>query len=81
MRKAGVNLVSVNIFAWASVHPGSGERDFERLDAVIVGARPGRDRRPQRMSCGAYAIAMNRADRPIRQAMTKTGVRTFVPAM
>ncbi|MCD0445993.1 beta-galactosidase [Glycomyces sp. A-F 0318] len=35
MREAGVNIVSVNIFAWAGVNPGPGVWDFERLDAVM----------------------------------------------
>ncbi|GAA2160468.1 MULTISPECIES: beta-galactosidase [Glycomyces] len=35
MREAGVNLVSVNIFAWASINPGPGEWDFAQLDAVM----------------------------------------------
>jgi beta-galactosidase len=35
MREAGVNLVSVNIFAWAGVNPGPGEWDFAQLDAIM----------------------------------------------
>ncbi|MCC3765427.1 beta-galactosidase [Glycomyces sp. TRM65418] len=35
MRKAGVNLVSVNIFAWAGINPAPDVWDFERLDAVM----------------------------------------------
>ncbi|PRY58353.1 beta-galactosidase [Glycomyces artemisiae] len=35
MREAGVNIVSVNIFAWASVHPGPDTWDFEQLDAIM----------------------------------------------
>ncbi|GAA1664779.1 beta-galactosidase [Glycomyces endophyticus] len=35
MREAGVNLVSVNIFAWASVNPGPGEWDFAQLDDIM----------------------------------------------
>ncbi|WP_198667750.1 beta-galactosidase [Glycomyces dulcitolivorans] len=35
MREAGVNIVSVNIFAWARINPGPGEWDFEQLDAIM----------------------------------------------
>ncbi|WP_204745463.1 beta-galactosidase [Glycomyces paridis] len=35
MREAGVNLVSVNIFAWAGINPAPGVWDFARLDDVM----------------------------------------------
>ncbi|HLL65013.1 MAG TPA: beta-galactosidase [Micromonosporaceae bacterium] len=35
MREAGVNLVSVGIFAWALLEPAPGEYDFGWLDRVI----------------------------------------------
>jgi beta-galactosidase len=35
MREAGVNLVTVNVFSWASVNPGPGEWDFDQLDAIM----------------------------------------------
>ncbi|GLH95446.1 beta-galactosidase [Phytohabitans aurantiacus] len=35
MREAGVNLVSVGIFAWASMEPAPGEYDFGWLDRVV----------------------------------------------
>ncbi|MFI2432384.1 beta-galactosidase [Streptomyces sp. NPDC018693] len=35
MREAGVNLVSVNIFAWALLEPREGEYDFTRLDKIL----------------------------------------------
>ncbi|WP_328747697.1 beta-galactosidase [Streptomyces sp. NBC_00285] len=35
MREAGVNMVSVNIFAWALLEPREGEYDFTRLDKIL----------------------------------------------
>ncbi|QWT22792.1 beta-galactosidase [Subtercola sp. PAMC28395] len=35
MREAGVNLVAINIFGWASIQPKESEFDFEALDAII----------------------------------------------
>ncbi|MGO2825614.1 MAG: beta-galactosidase, partial [Brachybacterium alimentarium] len=35
MREAGVNLVSVAIFAWATLEPREGEYDFAWLDEVM----------------------------------------------
>lgn len=35
MKRAGVDLVAVNIFGWATVNPGDGVWDFSALDAVI----------------------------------------------
>ena len=35
MREAGVNLVSLAIFAWARIEPRPGEHDFHWLDRVI----------------------------------------------
>jgi beta-galactosidase len=35
MREAGVNLVSLGIFAWAKLEPRNGEFDFEWLDLII----------------------------------------------
>jgi beta-galactosidase len=35
MKEAGVSLVSVGIFSWASVEPRPGEYDFEWLDRVM----------------------------------------------
>lgn len=35
MREAGVNLVSVGIFAWAKLEPHPGEYDFAWLDRVL----------------------------------------------
>lgn len=35
MREAGVNLVSIGIFAWALLEPAEGEFDFAWLDEVI----------------------------------------------
>ncbi|MET9115819.1 beta-galactosidase [Streptomyces longwoodensis] len=35
MREAGVNLVSVGIFAWALLEPSEGVYDFSRLDRVL----------------------------------------------
>jgi beta-galactosidase len=35
MREAGVNLVTVNVFAWSGINPGPGQWDFERLDAIM----------------------------------------------
>jgi beta-galactosidase len=35
MREAGVNLVTVNVFGWASIEPAPGEYDFARLDRVL----------------------------------------------
>ncbi|MEU5180052.1 beta-galactosidase [Streptomyces longwoodensis] len=35
MREAGVNLVSVGIFAWALLEPSEGVYDFARLDQVL----------------------------------------------
>ncbi|MCW6003639.1 beta-galactosidase [Micromonospora sp. CPCC 205371] len=36
MREAGVNLVSVGIFAWALLEPAPGEYDFGWLDRIIA---------------------------------------------
>ncbi|RRR79327.1 beta-galactosidase [Streptomyces sp. RP5T] len=36
MREAGVNMVSVNIFAWALLEPSEGAYDFERLDRILA---------------------------------------------
>jgi beta-galactosidase len=36
MREAGVNLVAINIFGWASLEPLPGQYDFDALDAVIA---------------------------------------------
>ncbi|MFF7646679.1 beta-galactosidase [Streptomyces canus] len=36
MREAGVNMVSVNIFAWALLEPREGEYDFSRLDRILA---------------------------------------------
>ncbi len=35
MVEAGVDLVAINIFGWASLEPRAGEYDFDALDAVI----------------------------------------------
>ena len=35
MTEAGVNMVSVNIFAWALLEPAEGEYDFSRLDRIL----------------------------------------------
>lgn len=35
MREAGVNVVSLGIFAWSRIQPTEGEWDFEWLDGVI----------------------------------------------
>jgi beta-galactosidase len=35
MQEAGVTIVAINIFGWASVEPRSGEFDFDTLDHVI----------------------------------------------
>lgn len=35
MRRAGVNLVSVGVFAWASIEPQPGKYDFAWLDRVL----------------------------------------------
>jgi beta-galactosidase len=35
MREAGVNLVTVGVFAWAMLEPSLGERDFGWLDRVL----------------------------------------------
>ncbi|HLE73857.1 MAG TPA: beta-galactosidase, partial [Anaerolineales bacterium] len=35
MREAGVNLVSMGIFAWAKLEPRSGEYDFAWLDRLM----------------------------------------------
>lgn len=35
MREAGVNLVSVGIFAWATYEPSEGERNFAWMDEVL----------------------------------------------
>jgi beta-galactosidase len=35
MRQAGVNLVSVGIFAWASIEPAEGRYEFDWLDRVL----------------------------------------------
>ncbi len=35
MREAGVNMVSVNIFAWARINPGPGRWHFDELDAIM----------------------------------------------
>ena len=35
MRSAGVNLVSVNIFSWASLNPGPGRWEFGQLDDIM----------------------------------------------
>jgi beta-galactosidase len=35
MREAGVNLVSLGIFAWAQIEPAEGEYEFEWLDTII----------------------------------------------
>lgn len=35
MQEAGVNLVSINIFAWSRIQPEEGVFDFEWLDTVI----------------------------------------------
>src|SRR5919201_6795436 len=37
MKEAGVSLVSVGIFSWASVEPRPGEYDFGWLDKVMDG--------------------------------------------
>ncbi|MGW0420933.1 beta-galactosidase [Streptomyces sp. NPDC003015] len=36
MREAGVNMVSVNIFAWALLEPREGEYEFTRLDKILA---------------------------------------------
>jgi beta-galactosidase len=36
MREAGVNMVSVNIFAWALLEPSEGTYDFSRLDKILA---------------------------------------------
>jgi beta-galactosidase len=36
MREAGVNMVSINIFAWALLEPREGEYDFSRLDKILA---------------------------------------------
>ncbi|WP_051196854.1 beta-galactosidase [Jonesia quinghaiensis] len=35
MREAGVNIVAVNIFGWASIQPTQDTFDFERLDTIL----------------------------------------------
>ena len=35
MREAGVNLVSVGIFSWATIEPREGEFHWEWLDEII----------------------------------------------
>jgi beta-galactosidase len=35
MREAGVNVVTVNVFSWATVNPGPEVWDFEELDAIM----------------------------------------------
>ena len=35
MREAGVDLVAINIFGWASIEPRPGEYDFTALDTII----------------------------------------------
>src|SRR6188474_1488542 len=35
MREAGVNLVSLGIFAWARLEPAAGRFEFDWLDRVI----------------------------------------------
>jgi beta-galactosidase len=35
MREAGVTLVAINIFGWASIEPREGEYDFAALDRII----------------------------------------------
>lgn len=35
MRRAGVNLVSVGVFAWSRLEPREGEYDFDWLDSVL----------------------------------------------
>ena len=42
MREAGVNLVSLGIFAWALLEPEPGVFDFSLLDKVIAHADRGR---------------------------------------
>jgi beta-galactosidase len=37
MREAGVNLVSVGIFAWAWLEPAEGRYEFDRLDRILDG--------------------------------------------
>jgi beta-galactosidase len=41
MRRAGVNLVSVGIFAWSRLEPREGEYDFGWLDRVLDGLHAG----------------------------------------
>ena len=36
MREAGVTLVAINVFGWATVEPREGEYDFSMLDAVMT---------------------------------------------
>ncbi|WP_199853143.1 beta-galactosidase [Plantactinospora sp. BC1] len=35
MREAGVNLVTVGVFAWAWLEPAAGRYDFDRLDRIM----------------------------------------------
>ncbi len=35
MKQAGVSLVAINIFGWASIEPRAGEYEFGQLDAII----------------------------------------------
>lgn len=35
MKKAGVNLVTVGVFSWATIEPSEGERNFGWLDALL----------------------------------------------
>ena len=44
MRRAGVNLVSVGIFAWSRLEPREGEYEFGWLDRVLDRLARGRDR-------------------------------------
>ena len=36
MVQAGVDIVAINIFGWASIEPRPGEYDFDSLDAIIA---------------------------------------------
>ena len=36
MREAGVNLVTLGIFAWALLEPAEGQHDFDWLDRVLT---------------------------------------------
>lgn len=35
MREAGISLVAINIFGWATIEPSDGVFDFDSLDAII----------------------------------------------